>query len=72
MRRRSLLFLSIVYLGFMILWGTASVVYQLHLVQSPLLEHALMVVTGIFVALGLLLFLWRGIHWLQSEWNARV
>ncbi|WP_150123102.1 hypothetical protein [Haladaptatus sp. R4] len=72
MRRRSLLFLSIVYLGFMILWGTASVVYRLHLVESPLLEHALMAVTGIFVVLGLLLFLWRGIHWLQSEWYART
>ncbi|MCO8244516.1 MULTISPECIES: hypothetical protein [unclassified Haladaptatus] len=72
MRRRLLLFLSIVYLGFVILWGAASVAYQLHLIESPLLGHALLLTTGIFVVLGLLLYLWRGIHWLQSEWNARV
>ncbi|MGA9399876.1 hypothetical protein [Haladaptatus sp.] len=46
--------------------------YQLHLIESPLLGHALLLITGIFVVLGLLLYLWRGIHWLQSEWNARV
>ncbi len=72
MRRQILGVLSISTLVLMLLWPAAAVALELHLIESPPLDNAVLLITGIFVVLGLLLYLWRGIHWLQSEWNARV
>ncbi|WP_231184652.1 hypothetical protein [Haladaptatus sp. DYF46] len=65
MRRQLLGFLSISFLVLLVVWAVTAVALKLHLIESPLLENAVLLVTGIFCALGLLLYCWRGVRWLR-------
>jgi hypothetical protein len=47
-------------------WAATAVALKLHLIESPFLENAVLLVTGIFCALGILLYCWRGVRWLRS------
>jgi len=66
MRRRILGFLSISFLVLVVVWAATAVALKLHLIESTLLENAVLLVAGIFCALGLLLYCWRGVRWLRS------
>lgn len=72
MRRQILGYLSISFLVLLVTWAATAVALKLHLVESPFLEDAVLLVTGIFCVLGAFMYAYRGLNWLRSEWNARV
>jgi hypothetical protein len=70
MRRRPPALLSVSGLVFLLLWAVASLAYRFHIVRSPLLKGALMLVAGVACVLGLFLYCWNGVRWLRSTWEA--